>query len=124
MRDYILSMFKEYIGDDVKAESLLERLEEEGLIQSHYGDQETSMIVEAFKRIFGTTKVSKYDRFAAKRLARKHGTKAVISIMELLASKQNEKFAPVVGSVSQLEDKFVHVAHFLRGQVIQEDITL
>lgn len=114
-RDYIVKFVTDIIGDKVKADMVVERLQDEGLLVLGYGNSDVDRIVDKFKETFGTTKVSKYDRFAAQRLTSKYGSQAVVGIIGLLAEHNNEKYAPIVGSVSQLEEKLVSVLHFLRS---------
>jgi hypothetical protein len=96
------------------AESVVDRLMEEGLLSLGYGDKDVDAIVVTFADTFGTTKTSRQDRFAAHRLAKEHGSQAVVGIIRLLAQHSTEKFAPVVNSVAQLEDKMPSVLNFLR----------
>lgn len=78
-------------------------------------DPNVQSIVEAFSAAFGTTKVSRTDRFAAKRLHVKHGADNVVKIINALANKSDNKFAPTVNSVTQLEEKLVSIVKFLKG---------
>lgn len=96
------------------AEIIVERLTEEGLLALGYGNADIDRVLDSFKEVFGTTKVSKYDRWAAKRLCDKYGPQAVTGIIQLLATHNQERFAPVVGSVAELENKWVSVMNFLR----------
>jgi hypothetical protein len=100
--------------DAPSAEMLIERLMEEGLLTLGFGNSDVDKVVQKFTDTFGTTKVTRQDRYAAHRMATKYGSQAVVGIIQLLASKNTEKYAPVVGSVAQLEDKFVSVMSFLR----------
>lgn len=104
------------------AEAIVDLLMEEGLLHLGYGDADIDIIVTKFTDTFGTTKVSKYDRFAARRLASKYGSQAVSGIIQLLAEHSQEKYVPVVGSVKQLEEKIVSVLHFLRNLKGEEEI--
>jgi hypothetical protein len=99
----------------VVAEVIVERLMEEGLLNLGYGDADVDRVVDKFTDTFGTTKVSKNDRFAAHRLTKKYGGQAVCGIVQLLADNNTQKYAPVVGSITQLEEKWVSVMHFLRN---------
>lgn len=104
------------------AEMIVDRLMEEGLLNLGYGDKDVEAIVGAFTDTFGTTKTSRNDRFAAHRLSQKYGAQAVVGIVRLLAENSTEKFAPVVNSVSQLEDKMPSVLNFLRNNQGEEPI--
>lgn len=94
---------------------VVEVLSDEGLLVLGYGDKDVDAIVLKFSETFGNTKVSKYDRFAAQRLAHKYGSQAVVGIISILAQRNGEKFAPVVNNVAQLESKFVSILNFVRN---------
>ncbi len=108
--------------NEQSAEMLIERLMEEGLLVLGYGDNEIDMVVNQFTESFGTTKVTRQDRWAAQRLVRKYGGKAVVGIIRMLASRQNESYAPVTNSVVELEKKFVSVVSFIRKQGEQGEV--
>lgn len=76
-------------------------------------DPDVQTIIEAFQTAFGTTNVTKYDRWSAKRLHAKYGAANVIKVINALAPLTGEKFAPVVNSVQELETKLVSVSKFL-----------
>lgn len=103
--------------DAPTAEMLVDRLMEEGLLNLGYGNADVDRVVQSFADAFGTTKTSRSDRFAANRLARKYGAQSVVGIVQLLAQRSTEKYAPVVNSVSDLENKFVSVRNFLAKQI-------
>jgi hypothetical protein len=111
---WVVELITQIIGDKIKAEIVVDRLMEEGLLVLGYGDADIDKVVEAFKMTFGTTKVTKYDRFAANRLVKNYGSQSVCGIIGLLAKRSTEAYAPVVGSIAQLETKWVSVLHFLR----------
>lgn len=113
-KSYIVDLINDEINDRGLAEVVVERLQEEGLIVLGYGDADVDRIVTKFEETFGTTKVSKSDRHAANRLAKKYSSQSVCGIIQLLAEHGDEKYAPVVGSIVQLENKLVSVLHFLR----------
>lgn len=113
-REYIKGIISQIIDDEIKADVILERLEEEGVLHLGYGNAEIDMVVKKFSDTFGTTKTSKYDRFAANRLIQKYGTDSVVGIIGLLGSRVGEKYAPVVNSISQMEEKFPSILNFLR----------
>lgn len=114
-RDYVLSLITPVIGNKDIANDVVDVLVKEDLINIHYGNEDVSEIVNTFKEVFGITKTSKYDRFAAKRLADKHGTDSIVQIIKLIAQRSSEQFCPTIGSVQQLETKWVSVIRFLRG---------
>lgn len=113
-RKYVIELVAQVVKDLPTAEMVVERLQEEGLLNLGYGDKDVEAIVQAFGDTFGTTKVSKYDRFAAHRLAEKYSSQAVVGIVKLLAQSGNEKYAPVVNNVTQLEEKMPSILNFLR----------
>lgn len=96
------------------ADIIVDRLMEEGVLHLGYGNAEVDLVVQKFTDTFGTTKVTKTDRFAAHRLVTRYGSQAVVGIVHLLGEHSAEKYAPVVGSITQLEDKWVSVMNFLR----------
>lgn len=115
---YVVEMITSILNSSTakqEAEMIVERLQDEGLLALGYGDADVDKVVMKFADTFGTTKVSKTDRFAANRLVSKYGSQAVVGIIGMLAEHSQEKYVPVVGSVTQLEDKFVAVMHFLRN---------
>lgn len=73
---------------------------------------EVQKVVDAFQGAFGTTKVSKWDRFAASRLSKKYGADNIAQIITILAQHQGDKYTPVVNSIRQLEEKWVNVSNF------------
>lgn len=97
------------------AELIVERLMEEGLLNLGYGDKDVDRVVQKFTDTFGTTKTSRQDRWAANRLCAKYGVQAVCGIIQILSENSTEKYAPVVGSITQLEAKWVSVLNFVRN---------
>lgn len=81
-----------------------------------YGNPDINAVIEAFKLSFNTTKASKWDRWAAKRLAEKHSADNMVKIIQALAQYGGEKYCPSVNSVSQLEEKLPSVMSFLKKQ--------
>lgn len=97
-----------------RAEPLLEALKTISTEEPKtYGNPDVNAIVDEFKKQFGTTAASKYDRFAAKRLFTAHGTENVCKVIRALAHFSNDKYAPAVNSVRQLEEKWVSVIKFV-----------
>lgn len=113
-KKYVLDFVTQIVGDKVKAEMIVERLTDEGLLNLGYGNADIEAVVSKFTETFGTTKVSKYDRFAAKRLTDKYGRQAIIGIIQLLGDNRTERYAPVVGNMAQMEEKIVSILNFLR----------
>jgi hypothetical protein len=79
-----------------------------------YGNKDVNEIVEAFKQSFGTTATSRYDRFAASRLSKTHGTEEIVRVIQVLARYGNNRYAPTVNSISELEKKLVSVGNFIK----------
>lgn len=121
-RTHIIDAITGVVGDKLTAEMVVERLEEEGVLHLGYGDADVDIVVKKFTDTFGTTKTSRQDRFAAHRLTQKHGSRAVVGIIDLLATFNTERYAPVVGNITQLEEKWVSVINFLRKQKGDETI--
>lgn len=118
--EYIIKLIAEMVqsGHNPKdtATRILERLKEEGVITTSYGNADVDVIIITFKNLFGTTKATRLDRFAASRLSKKYGSDAVVGIIKVLATRVNEPYCPVVGSITQLENKWVNVMSFLRSR--------
>jgi hypothetical protein len=90
-----------------------------------YGDKDINFVVNSFKDTFGTTKTTKYDRFAASRLIKKYDAGPIVSIMSALAKRSEDQFAPVVNSVSQFETKLPSIIKFLyKGEKKTEEIDI
>lgn len=106
------------------AETIVDRLKEEGLLNLGYGDTDVDRAIQAFVDTFGVTKTSKIDRFAAHRLVRKYGTQSVCGVIKLLGANQDQKYVPVVNSVSELEQKWVSILNFVRKLNIDDTIDI
>lgn len=92
---------------------LLEALKNMDSKKVEYGNPDINAVIAAFKESFGTTSSSKYDRYAAMRLAAGHGADNVVKVIKALSDHATEPFAPAVNSVLQLEQKWVSVGKFL-----------
>lgn len=113
--DVLTPMLKGTPSERVQtAEMVIERLQEEGVLVIGYGDKDIDQVASAFQEAFNTTKTSRYDRYAASRMVQQYGTPAVVGVIRLLASKQDERFSPTVNNLKQLEDKWPQVVKFLR----------
>lgn len=113
-KTWVIELVTQIVGDKPTAEVVVERLEEEGVLHLGYGDADVDRVVQKFADTFGTTKTSRSDRFAAHRLVRKYGAQAVCGVVDLLSQNMTERYAPVVGSITQLEAKWISVMNFLR----------
>lgn len=85
---------------------------------------DVQIIVDTFKESFGTTSVSKYDRFAASRLAKKYGSDAICKIIIVMAQHQGEPYTPLIGSVADLDKKLVSVQAWFKRQREQGTIEI
>lgn len=119
---YVIDTITQITGDAVSAKLIVERLMEEGLLNVGYGDKDVDRIIELFKATYITTGSSRYDRFAAARMAKTHGVESVCGIIAMLAKNHDQKFCPVVNSVAELEKKWVSVLSFLRNLKDNSDI--
>jgi hypothetical protein len=108
--------------DKSTADMVIERLQEEGVLHLGYGDADVDNIVDAFGTAFNTTKVTRYDRWAAGRLAKAHGSQSVVQLIHLLAANSGKPFCPVVNNLTELENKFQSVVRFLRKNYASSDI--
>lgn len=109
----LIDLVTSIIGNRTKALAIVEALVDAGYIQPKRGNTEVQVIIDCFKRVFGTTSHSRYDRYAASRLANLHSAPTVCDIIETLGQKRHEQFCPLVGSISELEKKWVAVQRFL-----------
>ena len=114
-RKYVIEFIAK-MTNQITAETIVDRLINEGLLHLGHGDAEVDTIVDCFSNTFGNTKTSKQDRWAANRLA------AHLSC--LLGANSQERFSPTVNSVAQLEEKIVTVLKFLRSAKREEKIQL
>jgi hypothetical protein len=71
-------------------------------------------IIDAFTENFGTTKSTRWDRYAAKRLSDKYGADRIVKVIQILAAHGGEPYVPSVGSVRELEEKLVKVQSFFK----------
>lgn len=120
-KTWVVELVTGVVGDKLTAEMVVDRLMEEGVLHLGYGDADIDKVVEQFKTTFGTTKVSKQDRWAANRLIAKYGSQPICGIVVLLGQYQDVKYAPVVGSIAQLETKWVSVLNFVRKAKQEEN---
>lgn len=123
-KQWVVDLVAGMTSDKLKAEQIVDRLMEEGVLTLGYGNADVDKVVRVFVDTFGTTKVSRTDRFATSRMVKKYGPDMVIGIITLLASKNGERFSPVVGSLTQLEAKWVNVINFLKNERVPEVIEL
>lgn len=115
-RQMVVDTLTRILGDVSTAETVVQVLQDEGWLNVGYGDQEVEQILAKFKDTYGTTKVTNSDRFAANRLAKQYGGRAVCGIIELLGGAVGEQFVPVVNNVVELENKWVSVLSFVRKE--------
>lgn len=116
-RDYVVKLIAQVARVDLPtADMVVDRLQGEGLLVLGYGDKDVEQVIATFAGTFGTTKSSRYDRWAAHRLVEKHTAQAVCGVISLLGQKQAEAYAPVVNNIAELETKWMSVLNFLRKQ--------
>lgn len=99
-----------------RLEPVFKALEQIQPYKRNVGDPNINMIVQAFADTFGTTKVSAYDRYAAKRLHVKYGAETIVKVIKALGQFGGEQYCPVVNNVSQVEIKWVQIGKFLQTQ--------
>lgn len=112
-----LAIIEGIIGNKATAEKVLAALQDQGLIAFQYGNQDVNLIIQTFAQLFGSTKTTKYDRFAASRMAKSPhygGAAGVVGMLKLYHSLSGDKYAPSVSSVAQLEEKLPAIVAFLR----------
>jgi hypothetical protein len=90
-------------------------------LKPSYGNPDVNTICSAFMEAFNTTSVSKYDRFAAKRLAEKHGADRIAQLIKVFANSDGS-FKPSISSVSMLEKKWVNVGEYMKKQIGDQPI--
>lgn len=102
---------------DVTAETVVDNLIRDGVIAlSYFGDSDTSLLVDAFQMLFGTTAPIRTDRFAASRLVKRYGVPFLVGVVEQLAARKQEKFMPTVNNLTQLEAKWPQVMRFVQSK--------
>lgn len=111
--DDLLSLIKRFVTDRATATRLAESLIDEGFVVFRAHDSEVDQIIIAFSKSFGTTSVSRYDRYSATRLIKRYPAKELIKIIEILAQHRGDTYCPVIGNIRQLEIKWVSVQRFL-----------
>lgn len=121
-KEYIIDLIMKVVRDKPTAEMVLEVLQAEGLLVLGFGNSEIDNVVQKFVDTFGTTKTTKYDRFAASRLVKKYGDSPVCNIIDLLGKASTQKYAPRVNNISDLESKMPSILIFLRGAKGDETI--
>jgi hypothetical protein len=77
------------------------------------GDPDVASILDHFQMAFRTTTVSRTDRFAASRLAKRNGSATVIYMIQELNKRRTEKYAPTVNNLTDLERKWPSVERFV-----------
>lgn len=115
-RTQVVEVVASFVSNEV-ADQIVTALEQVGIVKvTEYGNHDVNTILEAFKNAFGTTKATRYDRYAATRLSKAHGVDTILVAIAGLANGQGEKFCPTVNNVSQLEEKWPSVVRFLRAR--------
>lgn len=101
-------------GLSKQAEEIVDALEKAGALNLTYGNEGIGKVTDAFKSSFNTTSISKWDRFAAGRLAKKHEADNVIQIIAIMAAAQGKPYCPSIASIRQLEEKWVLVGNWIK----------
>lgn len=99
-----------------RLETVIESLKDAEPYKRDMRDKNILIISEAFQKAFGTTKVTNFDRYAAKRLYLKHTTDAIVAIINALAAHAGEEFCPIVNSITAIENKLPSIIAFLKKQ--------
>lgn len=92
--------------------------------KAEYGNPEVNSIVNTFKESFGTTKTTKADRFAANRLAKKHGAESIAQAIKAFSAHAHEKFAPSVNNVAEFDNKLPSIVKFMSNKSSEQEINL
>src|ERR1035438_262162 len=109
----LLELIKRYVPDRKTATALAEALIDANMVVYKPQNNDTTLVVEAFTKNFGVTKTSRYDRYATTRLLKHYNAQQLVKIIEVLAQHQTDVYCPVIGNISQLEQKWVSVRRFL-----------
>lgn len=108
------------------ATNVVDQLVRDGLMAGAFsdygGDPDIASLVDAFQIAFGTTHPLKTDRFAAARLAKRYGVDKTVENIQKLGKTRNEKYAPVVNSLMQFEQKLPQVLRFINGGTNELDV--
>lgn len=90
-----------------------------------YGNKDVNSIIETFSELFGNTKTTRYDRWAAARMmksSRYGGAEGIVLLMRMFHSVSSEQYAPSVSSVSQFDAKLPAIVTYIKkkGQLMEE----
>jgi len=113
-RKHAVELIDVVVKNKQTSDMVIELLTNEGLLVLGYGLATVDSIVNKFTETFGTTKTSKYDRFAANRLATKYGSQSIVGIIDMLGATTGDKYCPVVNNITQLEEKLPSILNYLR----------
>lgn len=82
-------------------------------------------LCSSFKTLYGLTKISRYDRFAAHRLIKRYGLIPMTNLITALHDHQADTYCPVVNGLVDVERKLPAIRHFIEKQSIDNiDIML
>lgn len=113
----IMEVSKQTIHNSKKRNmELLEALKMVKSPPKEYGNKDINAVIKAFTDSFGTTKTTKYDRFAAKRLSDKYEPKIIVGAIRALSASQSDKYCPSVRSVTQFEEKLPNIIRYLKNK--------
>jgi hypothetical protein len=103
------------------ATQIVDQLIEDGLLPlTMAGQPDVAAIIDQFQLAFHTTAPNKTDRFAAARLAKRHGSATVVYIIQEFSKRTNEKYAPTINNVTQLEQKWPTIVRFVSSSGASE----
>lgn len=112
-KQWITDVIRSVGVEKTTAEMIVERLEEEGVLHLGYGDADIDLVVDAFRNYLSVSKITQQDRWAAARLTKVHGSKAVMDVVKMYATATGQ-YKPVINNIVELENKFQSVLSFLR----------
>lgn len=121
-RESIVKLISALLRRRSTPDEIVDALASEGLLNVSYGSQDVSLVVDKFKLAFGTTRTTKWDRYAANRLVKKYGSESVVMLMLQLADNSSHPYAPVVNSVGDVERKWNSILAFINRNQGSEDI--
>lgn len=105
-----------------RQESILEALKAIGAPLPDKRNKDIQLIIDTFVNASGVTKTSKWDRFAAKRLADKHGAENIAQLIEVYFKLPPGQYKPSIASIRQLEEKWVNVGAYMQKQSVEAPI--
>lgn len=120
-KDEVVTIVAQAISDGGDASKIVDALVSSGALKlrAKRSNAEIDAVVEVFKKAFGTTKSTGYDRYAANRLIKKHGVQRIVDLIQLLRDNMDNKYCPMPSSLAQMEDKWISIVRFEKS--VEED---